>query len=146
MIRSRRDRPHGPSAERLGVTGLAVLALWFFAVLVNVFVALNAVVGMGYFERTSNEWEELLAARPWAWGSMIGFLVLAALGWWMGSRWWPALLVASTGVAGIVQLLLDDDQAPLLVVPFLLATIVGAIATIVIARPFPRPIGSTPGV
>lgn len=116
---------------------LVVLALWFLAVLVNVFVSVNAVIEMGYFELIPIEREELVAARPWVWGSMIGFLVLGALGLWMGSRWWQALLVASTGIVGLVQLQ-SQDNGPILALPFLLITIIGAIATVITARPFPR--------
>lgn len=77
------------------------------------------------------------------WGSMISFLVLAALGWWMGSRWWQALLVASTGRVGLQQVQ-SQDNGPILALPFLLITIIGAIATVITARPFPRPVEPAP--
>ncbi|WP_448808438.1 hypothetical protein [Agromyces bauzanensis] len=127
----------------MGRLALAVLTLWFLAVLANVFIAWNAVTEMMYFELDGPSRESLAAARPWVWGSMIGFLVLAVLGLWMGSSWWPPLLVASTGIAGLIQVRLEDN-GPIIALLFLPITIIGAIATVVIARPFPRQVDPAP--
>ncbi|MGR0320614.1 hypothetical protein [Agromyces sp. ZXT2-3] len=112
-----------------------LLTVWFLAVLTNIVIALNAITEMLYFELDIPSMEGLIAARPWVWGSMIGFIVLAALGWWMGSRWWQALLVASTGVVGVILLRIEDN-GPIVAIPFLIATGIGAVATLFTARPF----------
>ncbi|RXZ51863.1 hypothetical protein [Agromyces binzhouensis] len=118
------------------MAGLAALASWLLAVLINVGIAGNAIFEMGHFERTAEANKRIIAATPWAWASTIGFVALAAIGWWMGSYWWEALLVASAGLIGIQQLIFEPDSW--LALPFLLVTVAGAIATVITARPFPR--------
>ena len=110
----------------------ATLAVWFVAVL-----ALNAITGMMYFELDPWSRISLAAWRPWVWASMVGFVVLGALGWWMGSRWWRSLLVASTGIVGLIQLG-QYDNGPVLAIPFLLLSLGGAVAAVLTARPFAR--------
>ncbi|KZE95561.1 hypothetical protein AVP42_00321 [Agromyces sp. NDB4Y10] len=113
----------------------ALLAAWLLAVVTNIVIALNAITEMLYFELDIPSREGLIAARPWVRGSMLGFIVLAALGWWMGSRWWQALLVASTGVVGLILLRIEDN-GPIVAIPFLIVTGLGALATLFTARPF----------